>query len=118
MPKIKADTYLIVALVAFVIIVIILKPKRYSETDLVLKENAVLKQQNKELTDKNVLLGNKVDSVDKNIDRYAQLEKNMQNNYNQIKISINNLKPKYQKAATFSNNFNSDSIRQYFSNLQ
>jgi uncharacterized protein YoxC len=118
----KNQFLLFLAVVFAVIIMTIFVTKSMSsgksKIDALAEQNKVLKQQNKELLDKNVVLLNKVDSVSTSVDRYAQLEKTMLNNYNQIKSSINNLKPKYEAAATFSNNFNADSIRQYFSNLR
>lgn len=73
-------------------------------------ENASIHINIQKMQDSIAIINRKIESV---VDR----ERELSLKYDSLKTNIKSLKPKYEKAANRSANFNADSIRWYFSNL-
>jgi uncharacterized membrane protein len=122
---IKENTFSIMTIIlwilaiSFLFYIIISHAKEYDGKEESLRlENARLLNQIQNMTDSNAIIVNELFEMQT---EYSQL--NIDNAELKIKIKdqkkiIQSLKEKYEKANHFSNNYNADSVRIYFSNIE
>lgn len=80
-------------------------------------QNEILEKSNLELKEQRVALEQNIKASEDKISQLYQAEANLYTQVYKLESKINNLKSKYEKADNYANDFTSDSIRVYFSNL-
>lgn len=85
---------------------------------------AEMQGQNKELKKQNDLLQSQIkqlnltiDSTNKKLVVLYEQDNQLHTEYEEAQKNITNLSIQYEKASTYSHNYNADSVRVYFSNL-
>jgi hypothetical protein len=80
---------------------------------------------NKQMTEQKQIWGKANDSLkisielkDVKLRQFEKIESEILNKLKVVNNQINNLNVKYEKANNFTYNYNSDSVKQYFSNLK
>jgi len=82
-----------------------------SQNDSLLRANLALDTLNHNLN-------LKLKEEDNQLNILVDKDKNLENTINQLNNSIKTLNKKYEKASNYSNNYNSNEISSYFSNLR
>jgi len=80
-------------------------------------QNKELKKQNQQLESKIKQLNLTIDSSNKKLVILYEQDTQLHTEYESAQKSIKNLSTQYEKANTYSHNYNADSVRIYFSNL-
>ena len=81
-------------------------------------KNKILEERNAELIKNISVLQKRVELNNRKLDTLFLRETFIIRNYLSVEREIINLKKKYEKADTFSRNYNADSVRWYFSNFK
>lgn len=81
------------------------------------KTKKLLKQQNVEIQKQIQIFQDSIITIKNSIETITVAEQELSDAYSEINQNIQNIKPKYEKAASRATNFTADSIRWYFSNL-
>jgi len=120
----KAKNVGIITLILFIVGIIVLTLILFSSnSNLKIKinsldeQNNTLKSDNKEINKKIVIIKDSIDKSNISIQNIVSMEKSLEKELSQTQNQLNQIKTEYEKASNYSRNFNGDSIRLYFSNL-
>jgi chromosome segregation ATPase len=80
-------------------------------------QNEILEKGNNQLKEQRLQLEQNIKNSEDKITDLYESETLLYNQVFNLESKINNLKSKYEKADSYANNYNGDSIRIYFSNL-
>lgn len=82
------------------------------------EKNKILEERNAELIKNIAVIQKRIELNNRKLDTLFLRERYLITNYLFVEREIINLKNKYEKANTFSRNYNADSVRWYFSNFK